>query len=181
VDKLQDGAADVVDILGEPGFRVGGLAIHISGFSPFGQKTGLGWICAIGAYSVDWLGARDTPSGLGCRGPEAAAIVSGTKPNWDHHSMFSGCSYFLTLEGIYKWAAGLGDAFSPLDVIDGANSRRGDKWPLDKHHVAVARRLLEGSIDVSNNQIVSDDGKIGVVRLVRVGRWSYMWIRRAQP
>ena len=185
VDALPDASPVAVDILGYPTFRRNGMAIHISGLDAFGNKAGAGHIRALGMYSVGWTGRASglpgLPSGLGCRASEPAVIVSSGCRQWQHHAMFSRCDSFLTLEGVFNWAGASSVhpdwVFEPSDIMNTLNSKRVDTWLYERQHLAAIRRLLEDCVDVSNNGILSDDGKIGVACLQRDGRWAYRWHR----
>ena len=185
VSSLPDASPVAVDILGYPAFRRNGMAIHISGLDTFGKKANSGHIRSLGMYSVAWTGRAPglpgLPSGLGCRAPEPAVIVSNGFQDWGHHAMFSRCDSFLTLEGVFEWAGASSVrpdwVFEPADIMNTLNSKRVDTWLYEKQHLSAIRRLLEGCVDVSNNGILSDDGKIGVAAIQRSGRWGYQWRR----
>jgi hypothetical protein len=170
----------VADILGRTGvFSRGGLAIHISGRDSFGAQTGPGTIRALGRYRVEW--ARDyasTPSGLGCREPEPAVIVSwdgddGSGHDDDRwaHIVHWGCVRgYLTAWGLYREAVARGlPVFTANNVLEWIDERRQSRrwWRLagDKQHITTVRRLCEHL--VSHDVVGSGWG------LERRGRWSY--------
>ena len=82
--SLQDGDLQIRDILGST-TRRSQAAIHISGFDPFGHKTGPGFIRAIGMYKTVFADGKKAFSGLGCDGAEPVLIVS-----WDRDESHTG-------------------------------------------------------------------------------------------
>ena len=161
VMEKRDLHPDVVDILGYPSFRVGGIAIHISGFDTFGQRQGPGRIRAIGMFRTVFEKSPH-PAGLGCRRPEPAVIVAPECKGWEHFAHFSASRYFLTLEGVLMWATSRDSSeFGLDDVCDGTGIT------CDKNQRQAVRSLLETCVGVSNHNIPNG----GVIS--RVGRWGY--------
>lgn len=161
------------DALGQRGaFRRGGLAIHVSGKDDFGSPTGPGWIRAMAMHQIHWPPhARNIPSGLGCREPEPAVIVtSASRLDWQHHAHYDRTLYLWTLEGIWRATRDLRE-FTPRDLCDHHNikfqCRSYTKY--DKTQEVSARRLLEGALAVSNHGIA------GQPVLEHAGRWAYRW------
>ena len=181
-EQVPDGDARCVDMLGMAGaFRVGGLAIHISGLNSYGYPVDARHIDAIGIYEIVWPGDGKKPhepnssfSGFGCDGPEPAVILGGEMK----HAMWSACDYFATLEGIYRWGREKGD-FTPKDIcteIDKLSRRNTwDRLAESPQHTRAVRRLLEAAVGLSNHNIPSVSGKIGCTMIERVGRWAYRW------
>ena len=178
-EEMPSGDLRAMDALRVPGsFRRGGMAMHVSGRDKFGGHTGPGFIRALAMYSIDWGGANDIPSGLGCEEPEPAGIVSWDGSDgrghlddrWKIHAHYGGCSYFWTLEGIHAVFAAC-HRFDVADIIRHSNSawRRDRVMAYDDTQKRSCRRLLESSIGVNNHQIP------GQPVLERVGRWDYRW------
>lgn len=186
VDPLDDHDPQTADIFGRGGvFHRHGIAIHISGKDPFGKRTGPGFIRAIGAYAIDWLGRESPCAGLGCRHAETAAIVTwdgditgrGHRDDrWQHHALWSDSRGYITLAGLLEWWRGDRErrTFTPRDVLAWIDNERGDApgstlslTSPDGQHTRAVRRLLESSVGVSNNGLPAT--------LRRMGRWSYCW------
>lgn len=167
-----------VDILGFNSFCPGGIAIHISGKDDFGHKAGPTRIHALGLQEMLWIRQGKHPSGTGCAGPEAVAILDHpiAKP---HVALWGRTDSILTLQGVYHWDACDQQPFSVGDIADYINARDGRLFNLGKQQVAAIRALLEACVGATSHGIVSDDGKIGVARLMRAGRGRYRW-RRAE-
>ncbi len=182
-ERIEDCDPRAVDMLGQAGvFRRGGVAIHISGKNPYGQRSGPGYIRALAMYAFDWGGRKDHPSGIGANGPEPACIHTWDAPGergchfepgkWQHHAFYGGCDFMVTAEGLLRWA-GDGRRFTPQDVCEAIDALRPDsisKLAADKQHISAVRRLLEAEVDVSNTTC-----RPAVLR--RAGRWTYYWER----
>lgn len=198
-DRIDDGDPRALDMLGRP-MRRGQVAIHISGMTPFGGRTGPGFVRELAIYRVDWLGNEERrASGFGCAGPEAGAIVtwdggargkeswpaSHQRPEaWRHHAMFSACDGFVTIDGIYHWwTTGIRDAdasLTPLAVCEELTRRADRSWCdfTDRQHVSAVRRLLDGMVGVSNpagGTIVVDGRQAVLRRRARAGVRFYEW------
>ncbi len=175
-EKQADGWDGATDATGFPGvFAHGGRAIHVSGRDVFGRKSGLGFIRGLARYSVDWLGSKDHPSGLGCHEPEAATIISfdgahNTPERCYDLGFWGECRYIFTLAGVLCWARTVneGKAFKPVDILKWIDAQKKRPLPLnDPLHIAVLRRLLDGSVDIRKNGLKHT--------LCRDGRWGYIW------
>lgn len=170
VEKLPDEHCSLVDILGFYSFRVGELAIHISGLNDYGEVVGAHRIEALGMYKVLW----NTPDGKkprepnssmggpGFDGPEPMVIAGDTL----HHAMWDGCKYFVTLRGIHSLFRSV---FTPRDVCQAADKiRKNDFSTFDEpQHTRAVRRLIEDAIRI--NATINGD------TLCRHGRWAYQW------
>jgi hypothetical protein len=188
--EIPDGDPRVIDAMGYAGtFRVGELAMHISGFNSYGAKAGAGRIEAIASYEVLW----QTPDGripreknasfggLGCEGPDICAIVGDPM----HHAMFHEASYSVTLRGIHQWRKGdyyeyascAYFGFSPEDVCARVDEVRASgiyptKFARQKQHTTAIRRLIEDAMRLG----ASIDGE----ELIRYDRWRYRWTKRLE-
>jgi len=180
VERLDDGDPRALDLLRVPGFRRVGAAIHISGLDPFGQRTGPGFIRALGLYSIDWHGREEHPGGLGCAEPEPVAILTwdgdagGTyhrRDDWQHHVHYGACGSVLTLQAL---ADLFDDTFGPEDVCRRADEIQGRSRCLtycEPQHIRAVRRLLDTHVGVQNNHIQPR------ATLRRASRWAYRWER----
>ena len=181
-EQAEDGDERFIDMLGMAGvFRVGGMAIHISGLNSYGYPVGARIINAIGIYEIVWPGDGKKPhepnssfGGLGCDGPEPTIITGGEMK----HAMWSACDYFVTLEGVYRWGRGLQE-FTPKDICVAIDKRQRrntwDRLAESSQHTRAVRRLLEESVGLSNHNIPTVSGKVGSTEIQRVGRWAYRW------
>ena len=174
-DKLPDGAPQAVDILGLPGtFRVGELAIHISGLNSFGERVGARQIKAIGMYQIifatpDGKKPKEKNTSFGGTGvdePEACVIVG----DHYHHAMFSSCDHFVTLRGIHALCHQ--GPFHPVAVCEHidevrAKTRFPSTFRKETQHVRAVRRLLEDALMCGE--------EISGQRIERTGRWNYRW------
>lgn len=174
--KQRDGWNEATDALGFSGvFARTGLAIHVSGRDDYGQKTGPGFVRGLARYSIDWLGSKSHPSGLGCHKPEPAAIVTcdgGHRDPNEYHRVdrWTGCDYVFTLAGVLQWARTVNDGkeFTPVDILTWIDAMKKRTYPLNESlHIATLRRLLEGAVGVSNNGLKNT--------LHRSSRWRYVW------
>ena len=184
VERAGVDADQAPDILGRPNvWALGGHAIHISGLDTFGQRTGPGFVRALGRYRVQWASEpaspHDRPSGLGCREPEWAAIVSwdgdatgrGHRDDrWQHIAHWGCVRGFLTGEGLRReWVAQGRPTFRAGDVLEWIDARRDMRRSMalagDRQHSSAVRRLCETMVGVSNHPWP------WVLR--RSGRWAY--------
>lgn len=175
----------VRDALGAP-MRVKDLAIHVSGFSPYGKKTGPGFIRAVGDYSVDWLGKDHRGAGFGFDGPEGACIVTwddesiGTHntDEWQHVGFWSSSDCYISTAGLLSIAHD-GLPFDAEYVVKGIDEVKREAqrriFPdLSKQHERSVRRLLEALVGVSNQPSLCERPWF---HLERAGRWKYRWVR----
>lgn len=182
VTPMNDYDPRAFDILGFTSFRGGGIAIHISGKDDFGRKANPQRIHALGMQECLWVRDGRHPSGTGCSKPDPVVILEspGVEP---HFALWGRADGFITLEGLYLWddRARVPEVpFTAEHVAAYINMGRESYLRLDSQQVSTIRRLLEFCVGVTNHGIVSDDGKIGVARLVRAGgRYRYRWIRRS--
>lgn len=180
VEKLPDEHCSLVDILGFYSFRVGELAIHISGLNSCGEVVGARRIEALGMYKVLW----NTPDGKkprephssmggpGFDGPEPMVIVGDTL----HHAMWTNCEYFVTLRGLHSLrpAGSVGDTgtalFTPSEVCKAMDKRRKNRFSSydEPQHTRAVRRLIEDAMRCGET-IDGDE-------LIRYSRWSYRWL-----
>lgn len=197
-ERIKDGDSRAKDIFGQAAMRRGGTAIHISGKNRFGHRTGPGFIRELCMYRIDWHGALDPPVGLGCRGPEAACIVTWDDPGWPdvhyrpeqymRHVFWDACNSFVSFDGVFFWWESQhkfmqGGPLTPQKVCKEIDSRRGRKRGdvlsvQEPEYYKVVRRLLEGMVGVQNNAPAPDPHRpYHKVVLHRVGRWGYGWRR----
>jgi hypothetical protein len=182
VTRLEDNDFRALDLLRRPAFCRVGAGIHISGLDPFGERTGPGFIRALGMYSVDWLGGDRRVSGLGCHRPEPAAIITWDgdcagnyhrRDDWCHHVHYASCESILTLQSVadlFHKTFSADDICAKADRLTGRTAGTIMSYQ-DPLHVRAVRRLLETHVDVQNNHIQPR----AVLR--RVKRWTYQWER----
>lgn len=185
VTSLPDNSPGVCDLLGYECVMRGDSAIHMSGFDPYGKKTGPGFIRAIGMERIHWTRECDRehpPAGLGAREPEPCIIATWDEDesgrghrdeSWQHFVFFGGPKAFLTLRGVHAWWRKGGyvafDVRGLAEAIDAGRPSYLRTVGVAQHERAF-RRLLDGHLGVSNNKLPRDRGQ---VVLQRVGRWGY--------
>ncbi len=184
--RVEDNDPEVRDLLGYAGVQRGDVAIHVSGFDPFGKKTGAGFIRALGRQQIHWNREHhreNPPAGLGCREPEVCMIVTWDHTGagrghrdesiWQHHIFWGGSKAYLSMRGVHAWwrADGFRE-FSVRDLAERIDRGRPSylKTAGVQQHEAAFRRMLECEVGVSNNKLPRDHGQV-VLR--RVGRWTY--------
>jgi hypothetical protein len=188
VVPVTDDHPEVRDILGVAQVCLLDSAVHVSGIDPFGQRTGPGFVRAIGCMTICWQDERvaaSPPSGLGCRAPEIGIIVSwdgdaaGTAhrdATWQHHCFYAAPKGFLTLRGVFQWWRDNGyGAFGVRDIARAVDAGRPNylRTEGEAQHEGAFRRLLEGHLGVSNTRLPRDRGQ---PVLQRVGRWEYTFM-----
>lgn len=163
------------DILGFASFIPGGFAIHISGMNDFGRKDQPRRIHGLGLMQCLWEREGRHPSGTGCQSPDTVVIMAGEENHFCHWHRTNG---FLTLQGLYDWDACDQRPFTANDVAHYINNTTDRLFNLQPRNISVIRKFLDAMVGATNHGIVSDDGKIGVARLMRAGgRYLYQWRR----
>lgn len=140
VQRLEDGDARALDILGIPSFRRGQLAIHVSGLDDRGKRSGGQPIRGIGMMECLWDRPGRHPSGTGCNGPEPVVMLDNGEPG--HFAYWTRARGFITVAGIAdRIKHRLLSARGIVELTD----VNGPK------HVAAVRRLLEDAENVLHN------------------------------